>query len=54
MQMILRRLTPKGKDTLTILIQLTPLGFKCYFNMVFEDKVSRRLIEIFPQLEASK
>jgi DNA-binding HxlR family transcriptional regulator len=49
--MVIWRLTQKGKDTLPILMQLTAFGSKWYSDVVFEDKVPRRLIEIFPQPE---
>ena len=46
------RLTEKGKDTLPILIQLVASGSKWYSNVVFEDKVPRKLSEIFPHRRA--
>ena len=42
------RLTEKGKDTLPILMQLVAFGSKWYSNIVFEDKMPRKLNEIFP------
>jgi DNA-binding HxlR family transcriptional regulator len=42
------RLTEKGKDTLPILMQLVAFGSKWYSDVVFEDKMPRRLTEIFP------
>jgi DNA-binding HxlR family transcriptional regulator len=42
------RLTEKGKDTLPILMQLVAFGSKWYSDFVFEDKVPRKLTEIFP------
>jgi DNA-binding HxlR family transcriptional regulator len=50
--MVLWRLTEKGKDTLPILMQLTAFGSKWHADVVFEDKMPRKLIEIFPQPEA--
>ncbi len=49
---VLRRLTGKGKDTLPILIQLVAFGSKWHADVVFEDKMPRKLNEIFPQPEA--
>jgi DNA-binding HxlR family transcriptional regulator len=51
---VLWRLTDKGKDTLPILMMLTAFGSKWYSSIVFEDKMPRKLNEIFPQLEAKK
>jgi DNA-binding HxlR family transcriptional regulator len=42
------RLTEKGKDTLPILMQLVAFGSKWYSDVVFEDKIPRKLTEIFP------
>jgi len=50
--MVRWRLTPKGKDTMPILMQLTAFGSKWYPEVVFEDKMPRTLNEIFPQPEA--
>jgi DNA-binding HxlR family transcriptional regulator len=47
--MVQWKLTPKGKDTMPILMQLTAFGSKWYSDIVFEDKRSRKLKEIFPQ-----
>jgi DNA-binding HxlR family transcriptional regulator len=49
---VLWRLTGKGKDTLLILRQLVAFGSKWYPDVVFEDKIPRKLNEIFPQPEA--
>jgi DNA-binding HxlR family transcriptional regulator len=49
---VLWRLTGKGKDTLLILGQLVAFGSKWYPDVVFEDKIPRKLNEIFPQPEA--
>jgi DNA-binding HxlR family transcriptional regulator len=46
------RLTEKGKDTLPILMQLVAFGSKWYSDVVFEDKMPRKLIEIFPHPQA--
>jgi DNA-binding HxlR family transcriptional regulator len=46
------RLTEKGKDTLSILMQLVAFGSKWYSDVVFEDKVPRKLTEIFPHPQA--
>ena len=50
--MILWRLTEKGKGTLPILMQLVAFGSKWYSDVVFEDRIPRRLIDIFPDPEA--
>jgi DNA-binding HxlR family transcriptional regulator len=50
--MVLWRLTEKGKDTLPILMQMVAFGSKWYSTVVFEDKMPRKLIDIFPQAEA--
>ena len=53
--MIVRwRLTDKGKDTLPILMQLVAFGSKWYSDIIFEDKMPRKLNEIFPQPEAKE
>lgn len=49
--MIRWRLTPKVKDTMPILIQLTAFGSKWYSEVVLEDKMPMTLNEIFPQPE---
>jgi len=46
------RLTEKGKDTLPILMQLVTFGSKWYSDVVFEDKMPRKLTEIFPHPQA--
>jgi hypothetical protein len=47
--MIVRwRRTEKGKDTLPILMQLVAFVSKWYSDVVFEDKMPRKLTEIFP------
>jgi DNA-binding HxlR family transcriptional regulator len=50
--MVLWRLTEKGKDTLPILMQMVAFGSKWYSTVVFEDKMPRKLIDIFPLAEA--
>jgi DNA-binding HxlR family transcriptional regulator len=50
--MVVWRLTGKGRDTLPILMQLTTFGSKWYSDVVFEDKIPRKLNEIFSQPEA--
>jgi DNA-binding HxlR family transcriptional regulator len=50
--MVLWRLTEKGKDTLPILMQMVAFGSKWYSTVVFEDKMPRKLIDIFPRAEA--
>ena len=47
-------LTEKGRDTLPILMQLVAFGSKWYSDVVFEDKVPRKLTEIFPQARAKE
>ena len=51
-RMVLWRLTGKGKDTLPILMQMVAFGSKWYSTVVFEDKMPRKLIDIFPRAEA--
>jgi DNA-binding HxlR family transcriptional regulator len=46
------RLTEKGKDTLPILMQLVAFGSKWYSDVVFEDKMPRKLTEVFPHPQA--
>ena len=46
------RLTEKGKDTLPTLMQLVTFGSKWYSDVVFEDKMPRKLNEIFPHPQA--
>jgi hypothetical protein len=47
--MIVRwRRTEKGKETLPILMQLVAFVSKRYSDVVFEDKMPRKLTEIFP------
>ena len=46
------RLTVKGKDTLPILMQLVAFGSKWCPDVVFEDKMPRKLTEIFPHPQA--
>jgi DNA-binding HxlR family transcriptional regulator len=50
--MVLWRLTEKGKDTLPILMQMVAFGSKWHADIVFEDKMPRKLNDIFPQPEA--
>jgi DNA-binding HxlR family transcriptional regulator len=50
--MVLWRLTEKGKDTLPILMQMVAFGSKWHADIVFEDKMPRKLYDIFPQPEA--
>jgi DNA-binding HxlR family transcriptional regulator len=50
--MVLWRLTEKGKDTLPILMQIVAFGSKWHADIVFEDKMPRKLNDIFPQPEA--
>jgi DNA-binding HxlR family transcriptional regulator len=47
-------LSEKGRDTLPILMQLVAFGSKWHSDIVFEDKVPRRLTEIFPQPKAKE
>jgi DNA-binding PadR family transcriptional regulator len=51
-KMVLWRLTEKGKDTLPILMQMVAFGSKWHADIVFEDKMPRKLNDIFPQPEA--
>jgi DNA-binding HxlR family transcriptional regulator len=46
------RLTAKGKDALPILMQLVAFGSKWYSDVVFEDKMPRKLTQIFPHPQA--
>ncbi len=52
--MVVWGLTEKGGDTMPILIQLTAFGSKWHSDVVFEDRRSRTLNEIFPQPEAKR
>lgn len=52
--MVVWNLTEKGRDTRLILIQLTAFGSKWYSDVVFEDRRSRTISEIFPQPEARR
>jgi DNA-binding HxlR family transcriptional regulator len=45
-------LTEKGNDTLPILMRLAAFGSKWYAEEVFEDKIPRRLREVYPAWEA--
>ncbi|MGN6623323.1 MAG: winged helix-turn-helix transcriptional regulator [Candidatus Nitrosocosmicus sp.] len=47
-------LTEKGRDILPILLMLSAFSFKWYSEIVFEDKKSRRLKDVFPQQEAKE
>jgi DNA-binding HxlR family transcriptional regulator len=47
-------LTEKGRDTLPILMQLVAFGSKWYSDIVFEDRVPRKLTDIFPQQKAKQ
>jgi DNA-binding HxlR family transcriptional regulator len=46
--MVLWRLNEKGEDTLSIMMQLVAFGSKRYSDVVFEDKMPRKLNEISP------
>jgi DNA-binding HxlR family transcriptional regulator len=46
--MVLWRLTKKGKDTLPILMQMVAFGSKWHADTVFEDKIPRKINDIFP------
>jgi DNA-binding HxlR family transcriptional regulator len=50
--MVLWRLTEKGKDTLPILMQIVAFGSKWHADIVFADKMPRKLNDIFPEPEA--
>lgn len=52
--MVLWRLTEKGKDTLPILMLLAAFGSKWYSHVVFEDKMPRKINELFPLLKAGE
>jgi DNA-binding HxlR family transcriptional regulator len=52
--MMLWRLAEKGKDTPPILMQLVAFGSKWYSDVVFEDKMPRKLNEIFPSQRQEK
>jgi DNA-binding HxlR family transcriptional regulator len=47
-------LTEKGRDTLPILMQLVAFGSKWYSDIVFEDRVPRKLTDLFPQPKAKQ
>ena len=42
--------SPKGKDTLPILMSIIKFGSRWYADKVFEDKKPRTLEELFPQI----
>lgn len=52
--MIVWKLTEKGKDTLPILLMMTAFSSKWHSDSIFEDKKPRKLNEIFPQPEAKE
>jgi DNA-binding HxlR family transcriptional regulator len=43
-------LTPKGKDTIPILMSFISFGAKWYPELVFEDAQTRTVKELFPQM----
>ena len=47
-------LTEKGRHTLPILMQLVAFGSKWYSDIVFEDRVPRKLTDLFPQPQAKQ
>jgi DNA-binding HxlR family transcriptional regulator len=49
--MVLWRLTEKGRDTLPILMLLAAFGSKWYSDVVFEDKMPRKINDLFPLLK---
>jgi DNA-binding HxlR family transcriptional regulator len=52
--MVSWRLTEKGKDTIPILLQMVAFSSKWHSDVVFEDKIPRKINEIFSQSETTK
>ena len=51
--MVSWRLTEKGKDTIPILLQMVAFSSKWHSDIVFEDKIPRKIDEIFSQPETT-
>jgi len=49
--MVSWRLTEKGRDTIPILLQMVAFSSKWHSDIVFEDKIPRRINEIFSEPE---
>jgi DNA-binding HxlR family transcriptional regulator len=52
--MVSWRLTEKGKDTIPILLQMVAFSSKWHSDVVLEDKVPRKINEIFSQSETKE
>jgi DNA-binding HxlR family transcriptional regulator len=52
--MVSWRLTEKGKDTIPILLQMVAFSSKWHSDVIFEDKIPRKINEIFSQSETTK
>ena len=52
--MVSWRLTEKGKDVIPILLQMVAFSSKWHSDVIFEDKVPRKINEIFSQSETTE
>jgi DNA-binding HxlR family transcriptional regulator len=48
------RLTEKGRDVIPILLQMVAFSSKWHSDVIFEDKMPRKINEIFSQSEAKE
>jgi DNA-binding HxlR family transcriptional regulator len=48
------RLTEKGKDVIPILLQMVAFSSKWHSDVIFEDKIPRKINEIFSQSETTE
>src|ERR687892_2414816 len=51
--MVSWRLTEKGKDVIPILLQMVAFSSKWHSDVIFEDKIPRKIDEIFSQPETT-
>ena len=52
--MVSWRLTEKGKDVIPILLQMVAFSSKWHSDVIFEDKIPRKINEIFSQSETTE
>jgi DNA-binding HxlR family transcriptional regulator len=52
--MVSWRLTDKGKDVIPILLQMVAFSSKWHSDVIFEDKIPRKINEIFSQSETTE
>jgi DNA-binding HxlR family transcriptional regulator len=52
--MVSWRLTEKGRDVIPILLQMVAFSSKWHSDVIFEDKMPRKINEIFSQSEAKE